>query len=58
MRRRRWFFLFVPLWLVLLIAFTVAGFYFAFHAPAIAAMVLCWVLIGGGVWAIALRRVP
>jgi hypothetical protein len=37
-----------------LIAF--AAFYFAFHAPAITAMVIVWVLLGGGIWSLSRDR--
>lgn len=50
---RRWFVLFLPLWLVLAIVIAAVGFYFAFRTPAITAMVVCWILIGGGIWGIA-----
>jgi hypothetical protein len=29
------------------------SFYSAFHAPAITAMVIVWILAGGGVWALS-----
>ncbi len=54
---RRWMFLFLPVWLFLLLAIGGAGFYFAYRAPAITAMVVCWALVGGGIWA-SLKRTP
>jgi hypothetical protein len=48
----RWIFIF-PLWLTGFFLIAFASFYFAFHAPAIAAMVFVWILTGGGVWALS-----
>jgi hypothetical protein len=50
-------FLFLPVWLFLLLAIGGVGFYFAYRAPAITAMVVCWALVGGGIWA-SLKRTP
>jgi hypothetical protein len=50
-------YLFLPAWLFLLLVIGAVGFYFAIRTPAITAMVVCWVVLGGGVWA-SLARTP
>jgi hypothetical protein len=50
----RWLFM-VPLWLIGCVLIVAVAFYFAFHAPAITAMVLVWLLLGGGIWAMTIR---
>jgi hypothetical protein len=51
MRRSRWWSLFLPGWLFGLILIAALGFYFAFRAPAVVAMVTFWTVLGGGIWA-------
>lgn len=48
---RRWFFLFLPVWLFVVLAVGAAGVYFSYRAPVIAAVVILWTLIIGGAWA-------
>ena len=48
---RRWFFLFLPVWLFVVLAVGAAGVYFSYRAPAITAGVIIWTLIVGGTWA-------
>ena len=48
---RRWFFVFLPVWLFVVLAVGAAGVYFSYRAPVIAAVVILWTLIIGGAWA-------
>jgi hypothetical protein len=50
----RWLFI-LPIWVIGVVLIVALAFYFAFHAPAITAMVLVWSLLGGGIWAISIK---
>lgn len=48
----RWIFI-LPVWVIGVVVIVFIAFYFAFHVPAVTAMVLLWTLLGGGVWALS-----
>jgi hypothetical protein len=52
-RPPRWLFLFIPGWLAGFLIIGLVAMYFAFRAPAVTAMVTCWILLGGGIWAVS-----